>query len=117
VLPRQTTLRSVAHLITEEYLRRVLENVSACQRGLGDAIVFVSIEQTFKPPDYSVMAIMDAETNGIAHWGSFSGATYRPLSDRRAWNAIWADEHMTWDEVRTLLGEARGFPVPGRTPR
>jgi len=108
-LPQGSTLRSVVATVTEEYVRRVLGNVAACDREMGDAVVAVSLAGDGQFPDYKVSAIMDTDTGQTMTWQSFSGKTHRPLRIAEEMQSFWSDAQMTRRDVSTLIGEIRGF--------
>jgi len=113
-LPYGSTLRSVSETMTEEYVRRVLVNVAACDREMGDAVVALSLTGDEYSPNYSVSAIMDTETGQTSPWQSFSGQTHKPLRSSEEMRSVWSNERMTLREVSALIGEIRGFKAGRR---
>lgn len=113
-LPDGSTIRSIAGIVTEEYVRSVLERVQQCEREFGDALVSISLIDDTVPPSYRIDTIMDLETGETMNWQNFSGRTHRPLSEAKQFRTIWSSSNMTWREVSILLGEIRnsikGYP-------
>lgn len=115
MLPSNATLRSVKSSLPEEYARLVLKQLLDCERSLGDARIRICLNLKSDPPHYRIDAVMDLETGETTNWGSFSGRTHRPLSERQSENAIWSQDAMTFRQVSELIGEIRNFKKAKRS--
>ncbi len=107
--PNGTTLRTLKDTLPVEYVRLVLAQVHDCERSLGDAQVRVCLNADIEPPHYTIDAVMDLDTGETTGWETFSGKTHKPLSARQSSKVVWSADHMTFQQVSTLIGEMRNY--------
>jgi hypothetical protein len=107
-LKPDVTIRDVVSTLAdkEEYTRVVLEHLMACQskHGKGNAHVRIGITGTGQFPSHKV--IYD-DPEGVETL--FDAYAERTRFTENIQVHTWSTERMSVDEVRSLLGERRGF--------
>lgn len=96
----------------EEYIRRVLGQMSACKKAHGTAEVRLGITGQGIAPHYRVEPTLDMDTfngNFEDYFAPFHGRSHEKLD----WGPFdlktdhWSDKVMSYDEVSDLLGSVR----------
>jgi hypothetical protein len=112
ILSAQPTVRSVSETLDdgEKYVRNVLENMSACRRDHGTSKVSVRIGEVVagKLPHHRIDYVA---ADGMRRcFGSFDGKS--TVREGPAGESAWSAVSMSYDEIRHLLGDIRGYEPP-----
>ena len=125
-LPDSATIEDVVNTLENpiDYVRQVFGNMTAIRREHGSAVVSIGTTGRGIFPHYrvdpgrSIEAIhkmLQEEEGGEelldAHFVAFHGRNHKQLDwgPGELHGEHWSASHMTWEEVRELLGRLRGY--------
>jgi hypothetical protein len=106
-IPKDATIRNVLPTLSnkDEYVRVVLGHMSECKKQHQNAFVRIGVTGQGKIPSHKIVYADPAGSEVFFKaWGEETLFT-----DVKIHENTWSTARMSWDEVRDLLGEIRGF--------
>jgi ribulose bisphosphate carboxylase small subunit len=104
---KDATIREVLPTLLrkEEYLRVVIGHMSECKKQHQNAFVRIGVTGQGKVPSHKIVYDNpDGKETFFKAWGEETLFT-----DVKIHESTWSTARMSWEEVRDLLGEIRGF--------
>jgi hypothetical protein len=90
----------------EEYVRRLLSTMGAMRPQHGAVVVRIGITGKGVMPNYRI----DHAGEPSRSISAFDGQTHKPFTDvRNIDTENWSTRSLTYDEVRGVLGQIRGY--------
>lgn len=98
-------LSDLAGHISEEFVRRVLEQMHEMRREFDEPHMRIAPGSSDRSPDYEIMSVH--EDKWVMITLGFRGKTHRPMPDEVRQRTIWSGEYMTIPEVAELRQAVR----------
>lgn len=93
-------LSSLVDRVSEEFVRRVLEQMFRLKREFDEPHVRIALHSSEETPDYEIMSVVDDEWVMIKI--GFRGKTHREMPDDARMRTMWSESYMTLAEVAEL---------------